>query len=104
MIQKLVDNGLAYVAGGDVYYDVSRFEPYGELSGQNIDDLKAGARVEPGEAKQDPLDFALWKAAKPGEPAWDSPWGARQTGMAHRVQRHVHAVPGPGVRHTHRWG
>jgi len=80
MIQKLVDNGLAYVAGGDVYYDVSRFEPYGELSGQNIDDLKAGARVEPGEAKQDPLDFALWKAAKPGEPAWDSPWGPGRPG------------------------
>ena len=80
MIKILVEKGLAYVGDGDVYYDVSRFEPYGKLSNQNIDDLVAGARVDVGEAKQDPLDFALWKAAKPGEPSWDSPWGPGRPG------------------------
>ena len=75
MIQALIDNGLAYARDGDVYYDVSKFEHYGILSNQKIDDLMAGARVGVGETKEDPLDFALWKAAKPGEPSWDSPWG-----------------------------
>ncbi|QIK37545.1 cysteine--tRNA ligase [Caldichromatium japonicum] len=81
MIQTLIDKGLAYVAGnGDVYYAVSRFPNYGRLSGKDIAELRAGARVEVGEAKRDPLDFALWKAAKPGEPAWDSPWGPGRPG------------------------
>lgn len=80
MISALIDKGLAYEANGDVYYDVSKFGEYGKLSGQNIDDLQAGARVDVGELKQDPLDFALWKAAKPGEPAWDSPWGPGRPG------------------------
>jgi len=81
MIQALVDKGYAYAAGnGDVYYDVSRFQDYGLLSGKQLDDLRAGARVEIEEAKDDPLDFALWKAAKPGEPCWDSPWGPGRPG------------------------
>ena len=81
MIQALIDKGHAYQAeNGDVYYDVRSFPEYGKLSGKSIDDLEAGARVEPGEGKRDPLDFALWKAAKPGEPAWDSPWGRGRPG------------------------
>ncbi len=81
MIQSLVDKGYAYCAdNGDVYYDVSRFEHYGQLSGKNTDDLRAGARVEVDAAKRDPLDFVLWKAAKPGEPYWDSPWGRGRPG------------------------
>jgi cysteinyl-tRNA synthetase len=81
MIGSLIDKGHAYVAdNGDVYYEVRSFPAYGKLSGKSIDDLESGARVEPGEAKRDPLDFALWKAAKPGEPAWDSPWGQGRPG------------------------
>ncbi len=81
MIQKLIDNGHAYVTdSGDVYYSVSSFPEYGKLSGKSIEDLQAGARVESSDEKCDPLDFALWKAAKPGEPAWDSPWGKGRPG------------------------
>ncbi len=81
MIQSLIDRGYAYQAGnGDVYYDVSRFEGYGKLSGKNMEDLRSGARVEVDEAKDDPLDFVLWKSAKPGEPSWDSPWGPGRPG------------------------
>lgn len=81
MIALLLDKGLAYQAGnGDVFYDVSAFEDYGKLSGKSVDELRVGARVEPQEEKDDPVDFALWKAAKPGEPAWDSPWGQGRPG------------------------
>lgn len=81
MIGHLIERGHAYVAeNGDVYYDVRSFPGYGKLSGKSIDDLEAGARVEPGDVKHDPLDFALWKSAKPGEPAWDSPWGQGRPG------------------------
>jgi cysteinyl-tRNA synthetase len=81
LIERLVENGHAYVAAnGDVYYDVSRFPDYGKLSGKKVDELRAGERVAVGEQKDDPLDFALWKAAKPGEPAWDSPWGPGRPG------------------------
>jgi len=81
MIGRLIDNGYAYAAGnGDVYYDVSKFEGYGKLSGKNPEDLRAGERVAVDEAKDDPLDFVLWKAAKPGEPSWDSPWGQGRPG------------------------
>jgi cysteinyl-tRNA synthetase len=80
MIQQLEKTGYAYRAGGDVYYDVSRFPRYGMLSHMRLDELRAGSRIDPGEHKQDPLDFALWKAAKPGEPAWDSPWGPGRPG------------------------
>jgi cysteinyl-tRNA synthetase len=81
MIRVLVDKGYAYQAeNGDVYYDVSRFHTYGHLSGRRIEELRAGARVEVGEAKEDPLDFVLWKAAKLGEPSWNSPWGPGRPG------------------------
>ncbi len=81
LIEVLVARGYAYAPGnGDVYYAVRRFADYGRLSRRNLDDLLAGARVEPGEAKRDPLDFALWKSAKPGEPSWSSPWGQGRPG------------------------
>ena len=81
LIRALLAKGYAYVGGaGDVYYDVSRFERYGRLANKKLDDLRAGARVEIEEAKDDPLDFVLWKAAKPGEPSWPSPWGLGRPG------------------------
>jgi cysteinyl-tRNA synthetase len=81
MIGKLVERGFAYQArNDDVYYHVRKFAPYGALSGKTLDELKIGARVEVGEDKDDPLDFVLWKATKPGEPQWDSPWGAGRPG------------------------
>ncbi len=81
MIERLIKRGHAYaVDNGDVYYSVRSFPEYGKLSGKSIEDLRAGARVETGEIKHDPLDFALWKAVKPGEPAWDSPWGQGRPG------------------------
>jgi cysteinyl-tRNA synthetase len=80
LIERLVEVGAAYEAGGDVFFSVRKFDGYGQLSGRNIDDLRSGARVEPTERKRDPLDFALWKAAKPGEPSWTSPWGRGRPG------------------------
>ncbi|OSI16939.1 cysteine--tRNA ligase [Neisseria dumasiana] len=81
MIQRLIDNGKAYAAdNGDVYYAVREFAAYGQLSGKSLDDLRAGERVEVDGFKRDPLDFVLWKAAKPGEPAWESPWGQGRPG------------------------
>jgi cysteinyl-tRNA synthetase len=81
MVRVLVEKGYAYAAAnGDVYYSVARFEPYGQLSGKRLADLRAGARIEVDESKRDPLDFVLWKAAKPGEPAWESPWGPGRPG------------------------
>jgi cysteinyl-tRNA synthetase len=81
MIEELIERGHAYAAAnGDVYYRVASFADYGRLSGKRPADLRAGARIEVGEAKEDPLDFALWKAAKKDEPAWDSPWGPGRPG------------------------
>ncbi len=80
MIKGLVEKGFAYPAAGDVYFRVQKDKTYGKLSGRKPEDMKAGARIEIGEKKEDPLDFALWKAAKPGEPAWDSPWGKGRPG------------------------
>ncbi|MBI5638606.1 MAG: cysteine--tRNA ligase [Nitrospinae bacterium] len=80
MIQTLIDKGMAYESGGDVFFAVSKFPEYGKLSKKNIDDLESGARVSVNESKHDPLDFALWKAAKPGEPKWASPWGEGRPG------------------------
>jgi len=80
LIEKLIENGYAYESGGDVYFSVEKFKDYGKLSHRNIDDMLAGARIEISEKKKNPLDFALWKAAKPGEPSWPSPWGPGRPG------------------------
>jgi cysteinyl-tRNA synthetase len=80
MIERLIEKGHAYVVDGDVYYDVSSFPEYGKLSGRNLDEVRAGYRIEVDERKDDPADFALWKAAKPGEPYWESPWGKGRPG------------------------
>ena len=87
IIEGLIEKGYAYVAPaqagsphGDVYYRVERKRDYGKLSRRSLEDMVAGARVEPGEGKENPMDFALWKSAKPGEPAWDSPWGPGRPG------------------------
>jgi cysteinyl-tRNA synthetase len=81
MVQGLVDAGFAYPApGGDVYFRVTRDKQYGKLSGRKLEEMQAGARIEVDEAKEHPMDFALWKSAKPGEPAWDSPWGRGRPG------------------------
>jgi cysteinyl-tRNA synthetase len=80
MIEGLISRGCAYAVGGDVYFRVSKDADYGRLSGRKLEEMRAGARLEIDERKQDPADFALWKAAKPGEPAWDSPWGKGRPG------------------------
>lgn len=80
MVSELIEKKKAYVAGGDVMYSIASFPEYGKLSGRRVEDLIAGARVEVDEKKQNPLDFALWKGAKPGEPAWTTPWGAGRPG------------------------
>ncbi|MBI4594672.1 MAG: cysteine--tRNA ligase [Candidatus Rokubacteria bacterium] len=80
LVERLVAKGFAYVVDGDVYFEVRRFAGYGKLSGKNLDELLAGARVEVDERKRDPRDFALWKSAKPGEPSWPSPWGPGRPG------------------------
>jgi cysteinyl-tRNA synthetase len=80
LVKTLIDKGYAYEAGGDVYFRTLKFKGYGKLSHQPIDDLKSGARIEVSDVKEDPLDFALWKAAKPGEPFWASPWGNGRPG------------------------
>ncbi len=80
MVQGLLDKGFAYVVDGDVYFDVSKDLDYGKLSGRKVEEMLAGARVEVDERKRHPADFALWKASKPGEPAWDSPWGPGRPG------------------------
>ena len=78
--QRLIDKGIAYEAEGDVYYSVEKFPDYLKLSKRNMEEMLSGARVAPGEQKHNPMDFALWKAAKPGEPSWESPWGAGRPG------------------------
>ncbi len=96
MISGLIEKGFAYPAdtpfGADVYFRVKSFKTYGRLSRKNVDDLLAGARIEVGEAKEDPLDFALWKAAKPGEPSWDSPWGKGRPGWHIECSAMIHAL------------
>ncbi len=103
IVRRLEERKLAYAAEGDVYYSVGAFARYGQLSGQSTDDLRAGARIEVGEHKRSPLDFALWKAAKPGEPSWPSPWGDGRPGwhiecsaMAHRYLGEPFDIHGGG--------
>jgi cysteinyl-tRNA synthetase len=79
-IRSLMEKGYAYESGGDVYFEVRKFSSYGKLSGQSIDQMHSGVRIEPSELKKDVLDFALWKKSKEGEPAWDSPWGKGRPG------------------------
>ena len=80
LVQKLLDKGFAYPVDGDVYFSVEKFPSYGRLSGRDLEEMRAGARVEVDERKNNPLDFALWKSSKPGEPQWDSPWGKGRPG------------------------
>ncbi|QAA35214.1 cysteine--tRNA ligase [Clostridium manihotivorum] len=79
-VSELIEKGYAYEVDGDVYFSTKRFTKYGRLSGQNIEDLQAGARINVDERKQDPMDFAVWKSQKPGEPGWESPWGLGRPG------------------------
>jgi cysteinyl-tRNA synthetase len=79
-VQVLVDKGFAYPREGDIYFRVRKFKDYGKLSGRKLEDMQAGARIDVDERKEDPMDFALWKSAKPGEPAWESPWGKGRPG------------------------
>jgi cysteinyl-tRNA synthetase len=80
LVEQLIEQGLAYESAGDVYFSVEKFPDYLKLSKRNMEEMQAGARIAPGEQKRNPMDFALWKAAKPGEPSWPSPWGAGRPG------------------------
>ena len=80
IVSTLIDKGYAYAVDGDVYFSPSKFKEYGKLSHQPLEDLEAGARIMVGEVKREPMDFALWKSAKPGEPYWESPWGHGRPG------------------------
>jgi cysteinyl-tRNA synthetase len=80
LTQKIIDKGYGYESGGDVYFSVEKFKDYGILSGQKLEDLMSGVRIDPEDKKQNPFDFALWKGAKPGEPYWESPWGKGRPG------------------------
>ena len=80
IVERLIERGMAYPSGGDVYFSVEKFPGYLKLSKRNLDEMRAGARIAPGEQKRNPMDFALWKAAKPGEPSWESPWGPGRPG------------------------
>ncbi len=96
LIRGLEDKGFAYAKGGDVYFDVSKDLDYGKLSGQKLEELEAGARVETGEIKEDPLDFALWKSAKAGEPSWNSPYGDGRPGWHIECSAMALNILGPG--------
>jgi len=98
MIQGLIEQGHAYAPGnGDVYFSVRSDPGYGCVSGRNVDELKVGARIEANDEKRDPLDFALWKAAKPGEPMWDSPWGKGRPGWHTECSAMVHRYLGTPI-------
>ena len=104
LIEELIAAGRAYEAGGDVYFRVRSYARYGELSGQRVDKLEAGARVEPGEHKRDPLDFTLWKANKPDEDTWwDSPWGRGRPGWHIECSAMAEQLLGRELRHPRRW-
>ena len=80
LIEELIEKDMAYPSGGDVYFRVEKYQDYGRLSGRSLDDMQAGARIEVNEQKDNPMDFVLWKSAKPGEPKWESPWGDGRPG------------------------
>lgn len=96
LVQRLVEAGVAYEVNGDVYFSVKDFPAYGKLSGRSLDDMLAGARVQIGDQKRNPMDFALWKAAKPGEPAWESPWGMGRPGWHIECSAMSHKYLGEG--------
>ncbi len=97
VVQTLIEKGYAYKAQGDVYFHVSRFKEYGELSNQDLEQLVAGARIEPGEVKENPEDFALWKASKPGEPSWESPFGRGRPGWHIECSAMIGSFFGPSI-------
>ncbi len=97
IVRTLEEKGYAYVIDGDVYYRVRKFADYGKLSRRNLDEARAGARIAVDERKDDPLDFALWKAAKPGEPAWESPWGPGRPGWHIECSAMVHYFLGEQI-------
>ena len=106
IIRILMDKGIAYQAGSDIYFQVERFPDYGKLSGRSLDDMVAGARVEVDANKRNPLDFVLWKGSKPGEPSWDSDWGPGRPGWRRwprlsRGSRH-HSLHWPSRRRGYR--
>ena len=103
LTERLIADGKAYATpSGDVYFRVRSFPGYGKLSGRTPDDLRSGARVVPGDEKEDPLDFALWKSAKPGEPYWGKPVGQGTPRLAHRVLGHEREVHPPAAGHPRR--
>ena len=102
LVCQLVSGGHAYEAHGSVYFRVRSFPGYGKLSKQRIEELEEGARVEGEPGKQDPLDFAVWKAAKPGEPAWQSPWGLGRPGWHIECSAMCLRYLGAGLRHARR--
>jgi len=104
MIERLIERGHAYAVNGNVFYSVLSFPEYGKLSNQKIEQLQAGTRFEVDPDKKHPLDFALWKKAKPNEPAWDSPWGKGRPGWHIECSGDVPQVPGGGVRFPRRRG
>jgi len=97
IVETLVEKGYAYESQGDVYFSTKTFGGYGKLSHQPLEDLEAGARIMVGEVKREPMDFALWKAAKPGEPAWDSPWGKGRPGWHIECSAMVKRYLGPTI-------
>jgi cysteinyl-tRNA synthetase len=100
LVSLLLEKGLAYQAGGDVYYEIAKFPAYGRLSKKRIEELRAGARIEVGEHKRSPVDFALWKGAKEGEPYWETPWGKGRPGWAIECSVMSMKYLGPTVTYT----
>ncbi|MFG1499667.1 cysteine--tRNA ligase [Halobacteriovorax sp. XZX-3] len=96
-VQGIIDNGMAYVVDGEVFYETTKLESYGELSGVNLEELNSGERVEVDERKKDPKDFVLWKPAKPGEPSWDSPWGKGRPGWHIECSAMIKSILGKSI-------
>ena len=102
MMQGLIDKGYAYAAGGDVYFDIGKDADYGKLCNRDPEQLEAGARIEVSDKKRNPGDFALWKSSKPGEPAWDSPWGPGRPGWHIECSAMSMKLLGEHARHPRR--
>ena len=102
MTQTLIDRGYAYMEEGDVFFSVDSYKGYGSLSGRNLEDMRAGSRVAVDDKKRHPMDFVLWKSAKPNEPQWPSPWGPGAAGLAPGMLGHEQPAPGPHLRYSRR--